>query len=156
MYHDSLADFLQVIDSEFGLLSSFSGLLPTCAKGILTGLNYLHNNNIAHRDLKPSNILVCNQHLFNGEVVDGSVISSKAFKECPIVCRLTDFGLSRGIDIQTQSVVASNTPSIFCGTPAYMAPELKLNKLPSANQEDLKRADMYMVDWNGYVCYDQS
>ena len=82
----SLADFLQVIDSEFGLLSSFSGLLPACAKGILTGLNYLHNNNIAHRDRKQGNILVCNQHLFNDEVVDGSFISSKAFKECPIVC----------------------------------------------------------------------
>ena len=63
----------------------------------------------------------------------------------PIVCQLTDFELSCGIDIQTQSVVASNTPSIFFGTPVYMALELKLNKLSSANQEDLKRADMWSI-----------
>lgn len=141
----SLADFLQVFDSEFGLLSSFSDIIPVCAKDILTGLNYLHNNNIAHRDLKPSNILVCNQHLYNGEVIDGSILSSKAFKECPVICRLTDFGLSRCINIQTQSIVMSNTPSIFCGTPSYMAPELKLNKITIANQEDLKRADMWSI-----------
>ena len=141
----SLVDFLQVIDSQLGLLSSFPDILPMCAKDILTGLNYLHHNNIAHRDLKPSNILVCNQHLRNGEVNDGSIISSKAFKECPIVCQLTDFGLSRGIDIQTQSIIVSNTPSSFCGTPAYMAPELKLNQITTANQEDLKRADMWSI-----------
>ena len=141
----SLADFLQVFDSELGLLSSFSDILPVCAKDILTGLNYLHNNNIAHRDLKPTNILVCNQHLHDGEVIDASILSSKAFKECPVICRLTDFGLSRGIDIQTQSIVVSNTSSIFCGTPSYMAPELKLNQITIANQEDLKRADMWSI-----------
>ena len=141
----SLDDFLQVMDSEFSLLSSFSDILPVCAKDILTGLKYLHDNNIAHRDLKPSNVLVCNQHLYNGEVTDGSILSSKAFKECPIVCRLTDFGLSRGVNIQTQSIVVSSTPSSFCGTPAYMAPELKLNQITIANQEDLKRADMWSI-----------
>jgi tRNA A-37 threonylcarbamoyl transferase component Bud32 len=58
----SLADFLQFIDMECEF-ASFANLLPVCVKDILTGLDYLHNKNIAHRDLKPSNILVCNQHL---------------------------------------------------------------------------------------------
>ena len=104
----SLADCLQVMDSEFSLLSSFSDILPVCAKDILTGLN-----NIAHRNLKPGNVLVCNQHLYNGEVTDDSILSSKAFKECPIVCRLTDFGLSRGVNIQTQSIVMSRHNQFF-------------------------------------------
>ena len=55
------------------------------------------------------------------------------------------YRLSRGIDIQTQSIVVSNTPSIVCGTPSYMDPELKLNKITVANQEDLKCADMWSI-----------
>ncbi len=55
----SLADFLKFVHTTFEFLS-FSYLLPVCVKDILTGLDYLHNNNIADPDLKPSNILVCN------------------------------------------------------------------------------------------------
>ena len=60
----SLGDFLQFVNEEFNF-TSFADLLPVCAKNFLSGLNYLHNHNIAHQDLKPSNILVCNQHLNN-------------------------------------------------------------------------------------------
>ena len=142
----SLADFLQVMDSEFSLLSSFSDILPVCAKDILTGLKYLHDNNIAHRDLKPSNVLVCNQHLYNGEVTDGSILSSKAFKECPIVCRLTDFGQSRGVDIQTQSIVVY--------TCVYGSrTETKSNNYCKPRRF---KACRYVVDWNGYAYTDES
>ena len=104
----SLADFLQFVDTEFEF-SSFSDLLPVCVKDILTGLN----NNIAHRDLKPSNILVCNQHL--NCIAHDETAMGKAYEQCSIVCRLTDFGLSRGVDMQTKSVAMSKTTSINCG-----------------------------------------
>ncbi len=138
----SLADFLQFVDTEFEF-SSFSDLLPVCVKDILTGLDYLHNNNIAHRDLKPSNILVCNQHLKG--VAHDETAMGRAYEQCSIVCRLTDFGLSRGVDMQTKSVAMSKTTSINCGTPAYMAPEMRLNQLDFASQDDLKRSDMWSL-----------
>lgn len=34
------------------------------AKGIASGIQYLHNENITHRDLKPANVLVCSLFLY--------------------------------------------------------------------------------------------
>ena len=68
-----------------------------------------------------------------------------AYNECPIVCRHTDFGLSHSVDIQTKSVLMSKTSSVGCGTLAYIAPELQLNQLVSAGQEDLSRADIWSL-----------
>ena len=65
--------------------------------------------------------------------------------QCPIVCRLPDFGLTRSVDIQTKSIIAFKTTAIGCGTPAYMAPEMQLNQLVSASQDDLKRADVWSL-----------
>ncbi len=68
--------------------------------------------------LKPSNILVCNQHL--KAVAHDETAMGKAYEQCPIVCRLTDFDLiSRGVDMQTKSVAMSKTTSINYGTPAW-------------------------------------
>jgi len=61
---------------------------------ILSGLEFLHKNDIAHRDLKPSNIFI-NSH--NGDIFIG------------------DFGLAK--------VSNENNKSIL-GTPEYMAPEV--------------------------------
>ena len=61
---------------------------------ILSGLEFLHENNIAHRDLKPSNIFINSN---SGDIFIG------------------DFGLAK--------VSNENNKSIL-GTPEYMAPEV--------------------------------
>lgn len=68
---------------------------------IVLGLEYLHKNGVIYRDLKPDNILVCE----NGHI------------------KLADFGLSK---MNVNEEFSSNS---FCGTHAYLAPEIvsKLN-----------------------------
>ena len=68
-------------------------------KSILSGIQYLHANNITHRDLKPENIMM----------VDSATTDVK----------ITDFGLSRIVDEKGEM-------STLCGTPQYMAPEILL------------------------------
>lgn len=63
---------------------------------IILGLEYLHKNGVIYRDLKPDNILICS----NGHI------------------KLTDFGLSR------MNVTDSFRSNSFCGTHAYLAPEI--------------------------------
>ena len=66
---------------------------------LISGLEYLHMNNIAHRDLKPENILFD----YNNDV------------------KLCDFGLSKDYS----KVEMMSTP---CGSPIYAAPEMVMNK----------------------------
>ena len=61
---------------------------------VVTGLEYLHLNNVAHRDIKPENL-----------VLDG-----KGY------VRITDFGIAQ--------VVRGETATDTSGTPGYMAPEV--------------------------------
>lgn len=94
-----------IIVSEFAtdgslenLLTNNNNLLPIGSAvkmtiGILSGLDFLHSQNIIHRDIKPANILL------QGETP-----------------RLADFGISRVI--KSSSVSKNNA-----GTPFYMAPE---------------------------------
>ena len=74
---------------------------------ILIGLHYLHSKQIVHRDLKPENILI--DKLPSG--VDVLVIG--------------DLGVSK---IDLQKIRIMNTLSGLT-TPAYMAPEMIVNKL---------------------------
>ncbi|KAM9456815.1 serine/threonine kinase 17a like [Clarias gariepinus] len=68
------------------------------ARQILTGVAYLHRNNVVHLDLKPQNILLTNSQPL-GDI------------------RIVDFGLSRRVD---------NTSEVreILGTPEYVAPEI--------------------------------
>lgn len=68
---------------------------------ILRALKYIHSANVLHRDLKPSNILLN--------------------ADCEL--KICDFGLSRGIDFETDNPMMS-TP--YVATRWYRAPELLL------------------------------
>jgi len=63
---------------------------------LILAIEHLHSLNILYRDLKPENILIGN---------DGHI-------------RLTDFGLSK------QNMLPGEVAKSFCGTPAYLAPEM--------------------------------
>ncbi|XP_076465108.1 calcium/calmodulin-dependent protein kinase type IV-like isoform X2 [Babylonia areolata] len=69
---------------------------------ILTGVQYLHRNDVVHRDLKPENLLY-----------ENTLQESKL--------KIADFGLSRIIDNEVKL-------STVCGTPAYCAPEVLQGK----------------------------
>ena len=135
---NTLEDFLHFVDAEFDF-TSFSEVLVLCARDIVTGLEYLHKNDIVHRDLKPVNTLVCNQHYS----IQNDV--AKSYAECPIVCKLADFGLSQSPELQTSTFLKAKTESTRRGTPVYMAPEILLENLKFAGQEDLKKADIWSL-----------
>ncbi len=67
------------------------------AKQILEAVEYCHGIGISHRDLKPDNILIAN--------------------DSPVKIKITDFGLAKISD-------AATVMKTFCGTLAYVAPEV--------------------------------
>ena len=136
----SLEDFYHFVDCEFDF-NSFADVLPVCITDVVTGLNFLHQMEIAHRDLKPSNVLVSNQHYCNSDKSS----FTKEYERCPIVCKVADFGLSRSLDTQTGSVLQTRTDDICRGTPVYMAPEIHTGLLGKASQDDLKKTDIWSL-----------
>jgi len=74
------------------------GKLTNIALGIVSGLKYIHSQNVMHRDIKPQNILMFGP-------------------EDDMIPKIDDFGVSRIVE-QTMSLTA-------VGTAIYMAPELK-------------------------------
>jgi serine/threonine-protein kinase len=84
---------------------------PVCA-----ALHYAHQMGVVHCDIKPGNILIDHE--------------GKVF--------LTDFGIARGLDTATSTMVG-------IGTPAYMAPELVRGEDPTP------QADIYAL---GIVLYE--
>jgi serine/threonine-protein kinase len=72
------------------------GMRYEIALGIISGLQYLHENHVVHRDLKPANIL-----LFGSELIP----------------KIADFGLATVIERSTTAIRSD------VGTPLYQAPE---------------------------------
>ncbi|XP_028408414.1 uncharacterized protein LOC114530987 [Dendronephthya gigantea] len=73
-------------------------------KDIVTGLQFIHGQNILHRDLKPRNIL---------------------YKEHPKLCfKIADFGLSRNYEKESTTSVYGT----LAGTRCWMAPEVLKDK----------------------------
>ena len=71
-------------------------------KQILEGIAFLHQNGIIHRDLKPQNILI-------------------AKRGSEYIPKITDFGISKQLDINKSSVFSNSIAG--AGTLAYASPE---------------------------------
>ena len=84
---------------------------------IILAIEYIHSLNVVYRDLKPENILI-DEH---GH------------------CRLADFGLAK------ENIGEKDMAKSFCGSPAYLAPEMLNSKGVS------KAADIYQI---GAVLYE--
>lgn len=70
------------------------------AAEILLAIDFIHSKGVAYRDLKPENVLLD---------AEGHI-------------RLTDFGLAK------DGLASSAVTKSFCGSPAYLAPEMLLKK----------------------------
>ena len=103
----SLSDFLLQID-KFKCEGLFE-LLNHAANGIIHGLVHLHSKGIAQRDLEPANILTSNQHYCT---LSDEYEILRQFASRPIACKLTNFGESRSLVVQTQSFAAAQTKNI--------------------------------------------
>ena len=116
----SLRDLMYLIDSKdcTGIEGTF---MSKIAADVAEGLLYLHENGIVHRDRKPANVLVSNHH-YRAETNPNKI--AYAWKNEPVICKLTDFGESRSLDIETRSVCHSRTKNIDRGTIPFMAPEI--------------------------------
>jgi len=70
---------------------------------VARGMEYLHSQGIIHRDLKPANVLV-----------------SSVDVNSQVLCKITDFGVSRKGSAQTETAVMTRG----VGSPYYMSPEM--------------------------------
>jgi serine/threonine protein kinase len=108
---------LKEIIGQHGALDQELALLV--AREVCLGLDHAHQRGIVHRDIKPANIMVTN---------DGQV-------------KITDFGLAKLHQSQTQQTVAST----LLGTPLYMSPEQAIGDNVDG------RSDLFSL---GTMCYE--
>lgn len=103
---------------------------------ILTGLKYLHNQNIIHRDIKPENILL---NITRRTSPDQKQLGPWDENEIDIQVKIADFGLAKF----TGEMQFTNT---LCGTPSYVAPEV-LTKTGYTTKVDMWSSGVIL-----YVC----
>lgn len=145
----NLLEFLSTLDRIEGETEAFEHFLPVfpkAAEDVAKGLRFLHSNGIVHRDLKPSNVLVNNLHYSTDGITVSSDELPRVFADCPVVCKLTDFGESRSNLLQTATIIHAKTRNIERGTKPYMAPEIVLEgRLSCATMDDLKAIDVWAL-----------
>ena len=122
LHASSFSDFL-LLPNDFNC-EGFYDLVNYAAIEIIQGLAYLHSQEMAHRDLKLANILVCNHHY--STLTDEHEIALQ-YQLRPIACKLTDFGESRFLLIQTQSLMKTTLTEEQ--SQVYMAPERLVKEL---------------------------
>jgi serine/threonine protein kinase len=104
---EKLGGSLDDILSKFGKLAET--VIKKYTEQILTGLVYLHSNNVVHMDIKGANILVDDR---------GTI-------------KLADFGASQRINESAKSTDGNkkeNVPQGMVGSPYFMAPEVIMQK----------------------------
>ncbi|EGW31134.1 uncharacterized protein SPAPADRAFT_63052 [Spathaspora passalidarum NRRL Y-27907] len=104
---------------------------------LLSGLDYLHDNNIIHRDIKPENILLDITPKNNPKQISTGPWDED---EYDIKVKIADFGLAKFIG----ELKFTNT---LCGTPAYVAPEILKNDRHYTTKVDLWSTGVLL-----YVC----
>ncbi|EGV65296.1 serine/threonine protein kinase [Yamadazyma tenuis] len=106
-------------------------------KQLLSGLLYLHENNIIHRDIKPENILLDITPRRSSEQVQTGPWDHD---EYDIRVKIADFGLAKFIG----ELKFTNT---LCGTPAYVAPEILSDQRNYSTKADIWSSGVLL-----YVC----
>src|SRR6266849_4078615 len=99
-------------------LEQFLGIAVQCVQGLVAA----HGHGIVHCDIKPENIMLTT----NGQV------------------KILDFGVAKHLPRSDQSSTVDRSGTLG-GTPAYMSPEVLLEKMPDA------RADIFSL---GVVFYE--
>ena len=144
-YGTSVVEGRLGIVMEYMALGSLEGLMSKkvfspelkirYVREICYGMRYLHSENIIHRDLKLSNVLV---------------VSDDVGYSDGVICKISDFGTSREVDIQsTLSMSQSMTMTNNIGTPLYMAPEILSGVGHYSQKADVYSYGILMVSlWN--------
>lgn len=136
----SLSEFLKFTNT-FACKGFADQVFPMIAANVVDAVAYLHANDIVHRDLKPSNVLVSNKH-YNQLPEE---LRNTIMQKTPIICKVTDFGESRSIAVQTQTLLKTKTSKLDRGTIPFMSPEILRNNLGRASLEDLKKVDAWAL-----------
>ncbi|KAL1654563.1 hypothetical protein SLS61_002752 [Didymella pomorum] len=122
LYESNLAAFISPERTSFTSKPELSHCFHSCVSlellsNILSGVEYLHSQNVVHRDLKPANIFLA---LTTGRRSPHGSVNLSSCKPCPdrecmhVVPRIGDFGLVAALD---ESCVVNTTRPV--GTEFY-------------------------------------